>query len=60
MAWTWATSAACNKNFDDIATGMASFLTREGVRLHQGYLLNLYGSDGTRLHSYDTTPVHNP
>ncbi|MEU7177956.1 MULTISPECIES: hypothetical protein [Streptomyces] len=56
----WTHQKTYYKNFDDVATGMASFLTREGGRLHQGYLLNLYGSDGTRLHSYDTTPVHTP
>ncbi|MGD3108207.1 hypothetical protein [Streptomyces sp. YGL11-2] len=39
---------------------LASFLAREGVRLDQGYVLNVYGQDGTRLHNLDTTPEHNP
>ncbi|WP_449203880.1 hypothetical protein [Streptomyces sp. HJ7] len=52
------------KNYDEVidrfAAGLASFLTREGIRLDGGYVLNVYGSDGTRLHNLDTTPEHNP
>jgi hypothetical protein len=46
--------------FDDFATNLASFLAGEGVRLDRGYVLNVYGPDGTQLHSYDTTPENNP
>ncbi|MFJ6573312.1 hypothetical protein ACIQNU_38465 [Streptomyces sp. NPDC091292] len=44
--------------FEDFATGLASFLTGEGVRLDQGYLLAVYGPGGKLLHRYDTTGAH--
>ncbi|MET7357340.1 hypothetical protein ABZS76_02715 [Streptomyces sp. NPDC005562] len=47
------------EQFDDFATDLASFLAGEGVNLDQGYVLNVYGPDGTRLHTYDTTPENN-
>lgn len=45
--------------FDDFAQTLASFLTKQGVSLAQGYVLDVYGPDGTRLHHYDTTPEEN-
>ncbi|MGW1375151.1 hypothetical protein ACWD6P_12875 [Streptomyces sp. NPDC002446] len=56
----WTHKKTTYANFDKFATNLAPFLTREGVQLNQGYVLNVYGSDGTRLHNYDTTPEHNP
>ncbi|MDT0460319.1 hypothetical protein RM550_32135 [Streptomyces sp. DSM 41527] len=56
----WTHKKTSYANFDSFATSLASFLTREGVPLAQGYVLNVYGPDGTRLHNYDTTPEHNP
>ncbi|MFF8784528.1 hypothetical protein [Streptomyces sp. NPDC015125] len=56
----WTHKKTSYANFDNFATGLASFLTREGVHLAQGYVLNVYGPDGIRLHNYDTTPEHNP
>lgn len=46
--------------FDDFATGLAAFLAGEGVRLDDGYVLNVYGPDGIRLHNYSTTMASNP
>ncbi|UQA95525.1 hypothetical protein [Streptomyces halobius] len=60
MLSVWTHKKAGYKNFDDFATNLASFLTRQGIRLDQGYVLNVYGPDGTRLHNYDTTPEHDP
>ncbi|MFJ9619818.1 hypothetical protein [Streptomyces noursei] len=48
------------ENVDNFAANLVSFLTREGVRLDRGYVLNVYGADGTRLHNLDTTPERNP
>lgn len=45
--------------FDTFDKTLASFLTREGVSLAQGYVLNVYGPDGTRLHHFDTTVENN-
>ncbi|MFH9867504.1 hypothetical protein ACH4NT_15680 [Streptomyces lydicus] len=56
----WTHKKSGYASFDKFATGLASFLTREGLPLNRGYVLNVYGSDGTRLHNYDTTPEHNP
>ncbi|WP_369355076.1 hypothetical protein [Streptomyces sp. cg2] len=47
-------------NVDDFAAKLASFLKRDGVSVDQGYVLNVYGPDGVRLHMLDTTPQHNP
>ncbi|MER7900396.1 hypothetical protein ABTX62_30930 [Streptomyces sp. NPDC096046] len=41
--------------FDDFDKTLTSFLTGQGVSLAQGYVLNVYGPEGTRLHHYDTT-----
>ncbi|MYW17011.1 hypothetical protein GT039_15790 [Streptomyces sp. SID2955] len=41
--------------FDTFDRTLTSFLTGTGVSLDQGYVLNVYGPDGTRLHHYDTT-----
>lgn len=41
--------------FDKFDETLTSFLTGTGVSLLQGYVLNVYGPDGTRLHHYDTT-----
>lgn len=41
--------------FDKFDKTLTSFLTRTGVSLDQGYVLDVYGPDGTRLHHYDTT-----
>ena len=46
--------------FDDFATDLAAFLAGEGVRLDQGYVLDVYGPDGIRLHNYSTTMENNP
>jgi len=54
-AWT-RKQAGYGGSFDDFAETMTSFLTRQGVNLAQGYVLDVYGPDGTRLHHYDTTP----
>ncbi|MEW1661085.1 hypothetical protein [Streptomyces sp. NPDC093707] len=56
----WTRRKNYDKNFDGFAAKLASFLTREGIHLNQGYVLNVYSSDGTRLHNYDTTPEGNP
>ncbi|WP_447032801.1 hypothetical protein [Streptomyces hypolithicus] len=55
----WTRKKTGYEPFDDFATNLASFLAGEGVRLDQGYVLNVYGPDGTRLHNYDTTPENN-
>ncbi|MGW0499510.1 hypothetical protein ACWD0Z_30005 [Streptomyces sp. NPDC003007] len=47
--------AGFGSGFDDFNKTLASFLAGQGVSLTQGYVLNVYGSDGTRLHHYDTT-----
>lgn len=56
----WTHKKAGYEHFDDFAANLAFFLARQGIRLDQGYVLNVYGPDGTRLHNYDTTPEHNP
>ncbi|MYT33907.1 MULTISPECIES: hypothetical protein [unclassified Streptomyces] len=56
----WTHKKAGYENVDDFATELTSSLTREGVRFGQGYVLNVYGPDGVRLHNLDTTPEHNP
>lgn len=56
----WTQKKSGYAQFDDFATNLASFLAGEGVRLDHGYVLNVYGPDGTRLHTYDTTPEKNP
>ncbi|MCX4822789.1 hypothetical protein OG883_23390 [Streptomyces sp. NBC_01142] len=52
----WTQKKSGYEQFDDFATNLASFLAGEGASLDQGYVLNVYGPDGTRLHTYDTTP----
>ncbi|AJC61711.1 hypothetical protein [Streptomyces sp. 769] len=56
----WTHKKAGYDNVDGFANKLTSFLAQEGVRLDQGYVLNVYGPDGTRLHNLDTTPEHNP
>ncbi|MBB4795126.1 hypothetical protein BJY54_005738 [Streptomyces nodosus] len=34
----------------------AGYGDRQGVSLAQGYILDVYGPDGTRLRHYDTAP----
>ncbi|MFJ7903898.1 hypothetical protein ACIQ6V_25960 [Streptomyces sp. NPDC096198] len=46
-------------DFDAFDTTLTSFLTRAGVSLDRGYVLDVYGPDGTRLHHYDTTQENN-
>ncbi|MFF9673670.1 hypothetical protein ACF1GS_18545 [Streptomyces eurythermus] len=41
--------------FDKFDRTLTSFLIGTGVSLDQGYVLNVYGPDGSRLHHYDTT-----
>ncbi|MFJ7077671.1 hypothetical protein [Streptomyces sp. NPDC098781] len=41
--------------FDDLFKTLTSFLTSQGVSLARGYVLNVYGPDGTGSHHYDTT-----
>ncbi|WP_344529920.1 hypothetical protein [Streptomyces rectiviolaceus] len=48
------------EQFDDFATDLAAFLAGEGVRLEEGYVLDVYGPDGVRLHNYSTTVEDNP
>ncbi|MFB7630346.1 hypothetical protein ACFC0M_05270 [Streptomyces sp. NPDC056149] len=55
----WTHKKGGYQNFDDIANSLTLFLSKEGVRLDRGYLLNAYAPDGTRLHSLDTVPEHN-
>ncbi|MET7379886.1 hypothetical protein ABZT08_13880 [Streptomyces sp. NPDC005526] len=45
--------------FDKFDKTLTSFLTGTGVSLDQGYVLNVYGPGGTRLHHYDTTVENN-
>ncbi|WP_043264120.1 hypothetical protein [Streptomyces sp. CT34] len=56
----WTHKKARYENVDDFANKLASFLIRDGVSITRGYVLNVYGPDGTRLHNLDTTPEHNP
>ncbi|MEW1675395.1 hypothetical protein AB0O47_19420 [Streptomyces noursei] len=56
----WTHRKSYGTGFDEFAAKLASFLTKEGLHLDQGYVLNVYGSDGTRLHHYDTTPERKP
>ncbi|WP_432097625.1 hypothetical protein [Streptomyces sp. bgisy100] len=53
----WTRKKNGYESFDDFAAKLASFLDSEGVRLGQGYVLNVYGPDGKRLHNYDTTTL---
>ncbi|MEU7578960.1 hypothetical protein AB0B50_15310 [Streptomyces sp. NPDC041068] len=46
--------------FDDFATHLAAFLAAEDVRLDKGYVLNVYGPDGVRLHNYSTVVENTP
>ncbi|MEU1037563.1 hypothetical protein [Streptomyces sp. NPDC005907] len=55
----WTRKKAGYEPFDNFASELASFLDQEGVRLDQGYVLNVYAPDGTRLHNYDTRPESN-
>jgi hypothetical protein len=45
--------------FDKFDKTLTSFLTRTGVSLDQGYVLDVYGPGGTVLHHYDTTVENN-
>ncbi|MGW1756435.1 hypothetical protein [Streptomyces mirabilis] len=46
--------------FDQFDKTLTSFLTGTGVNFQQGYVLSVYGPDGTVLHHYDTTSENNP
>ncbi|MFE6686223.1 hypothetical protein ACFVFQ_07055 [Streptomyces sp. NPDC057743] len=52
----WTHKKGGYENFDAIAASLTRFLSKEGVRLDRGYLLNAYAPDGTRLHNLDTVP----
>jgi hypothetical protein len=41
--------------FDTFADALSAFLSGEDVRLDRGYILTVYGADGSLLHKYDTT-----
>ncbi|MER5971503.1 hypothetical protein ABT112_17510 [Streptomyces sp. NPDC002055] len=57
MLTVWTRKKTGYESFDDFAAKLASFLDSEGFRLDQGYVLNVYGPDGKRLHNYDTTTL---
>ncbi|QIP83834.1 hypothetical protein GLX30_06860 [Streptomyces sp. Tu 2975] len=42
--------------FETFADALSAFLSGEDVRLDRGYVLTVYGADGSLMHKYDTAP----
>ncbi|WP_157882521.1 hypothetical protein [Streptomyces silvensis] len=51
----WSRRKSGYPHFDAFDLHLRKFLARQGMRVEKGYVLNVYGPDGTRLHNLDTT-----